>query len=68
MIDIKKYKYDIPEYVKTLFEQTLAAHGGKLFNMLPEDLRGFDGSLDGIFPQKYTGSTTRYWTLSSPNL
>ena len=48
MVDVRNYKSEIPEYVKTLYEQTLYIHGGRLFNLLPEDIRGYNGSPDGF--------------------
>ena len=46
MIDIRKYMSNIPIYVKNSIKQTLGVHGGKLFNMLPAEIRGHHGSLE----------------------
>ena len=48
MVDIRNYRSEVPEYVKTLYEQTLAIHGGRMFNLLPEEVRCFNGSVDGF--------------------
>ena len=39
MISIRKYKSDT--LAINMIEQSLAVNGGKLFNMMPETLRGF---------------------------
>ena len=48
MITITKCKSNTPAMVVRMAEQSLSVNGGKLFNMLPETIRGFSGSLDGF--------------------
>ena len=48
MITIRKCKSNIPAMAVRMAEQSLSVNGGKLFNMLPESIRGFSGSLDGF--------------------
>ena len=44
MIEIPILNSKVPEYVKTLRDQSLTVHGGRLFNCLPYEIRGWTGS------------------------
>ena len=46
MIKIRTYKSNAPSHAKNLIDQSLGVHGGSLFNLLPVDLRNFEGSTD----------------------
>merc|ERR1712240_471814 len=35
---------DIPAQAKNLIDQSLGVHGGRLFNLLPIDIRNFEGT------------------------
>ena len=48
MVVIRKCKSATPAMAVKMAEQSLLVNGGKLFNMLPETIRGFAGSLDGF--------------------
>ena len=48
MIHIRKYKSDTPAVAINMIEQSLAVNGGKLFNMMPDSIRGYVGSIDGF--------------------
>ena len=46
MITIRNYKSDIPALAKNLIDQSLGVHGGSLFNLLPWELRNFEGTVE----------------------
>ena len=46
MVDIRTYKSNAPSQAKNLIDQSLGVHGGRLFNLLPIDLRNFEGTTD----------------------
>ena len=48
MVTIKTYKSTTPALAKNMIEQNLVVHGGNLFNMLLERLRGYSGMVNGF--------------------
>ena len=48
MITLSKVNYKIPAKALTLRDQSVIAHGGKLFNLLPRGIRDFNGNKDGF--------------------
>ena len=46
MINIRTYRSDAPAHAKNLIDQSLGAHGGNLFNLLPVEIRNFEGPTD----------------------
>ena len=48
MVKIKNYKSNITAQAKNLIDQSLGVHGGGLFNLLPVDIRNFEGSTDAF--------------------
>ena len=48
MVNIRSYKSNIPTQAKNLIDQFLEVHGGRLFNLLPVDLRIFEGTVGTI--------------------
>merc|ERR1712208_184926 len=46
MIHIKKYRSNSTTQAKNSIDQSLGVHGGGLFNLLPVDIRNFEGSTD----------------------
>ena len=46
MIKIRKYRSDIPAIARNLIDQSLGVHGGSLFNLLPWEIRNFEGTTD----------------------
>ena len=48
MIHIKKYRSNSTTQAKNLIDQSLGVHGGGLFNLLPVDIRNFEGSTDNF--------------------
>ena len=46
MVNVRMYRSDTPSQAKNLKDQSLGVHGGRLFNLLPVDLRNFEGSRD----------------------
>ena len=46
MVNIRKYRSNTTNQAKNLIDQNLGVHGGGLFNLLPVDIRNFDGSTD----------------------
>ena len=48
MIKISKVNSKIPKSALTLRDQSLSVHGGKLYNLLPREIRDFYGPKDGF--------------------
>ena len=48
MISISKINSKIPKSALTLRYQSLAVHGGKLYNLLPSNIRDCEGSKEGF--------------------
>ena len=48
MITISKVNSKIPKSALTLRDQSLSVHGGKLYNLLPREIRDFYGPKDGF--------------------
>ena len=46
MIQLRNYKSNTPAVAINMIEQSLAVNGGKLFNMIPDSIRGYVGSID----------------------
>ena len=46
MISIKTYNSSTPALARKMIDQSLAVHGGSLFNLLPEELRSFMGTVE----------------------
>ena len=46
MINIRTYRSDAPAHAKNLIDQSLGVHGGNLFNLLPVEIRNFEGPMD----------------------
>ena len=51
MVTIKSYKTYTPTIAKNMIDQSLAVHGGRLFNLLPEKLRSYMGTIEGFKSQ-----------------
>ena len=45
---MSKINSKIPKSALSLRDQSLAVHGGKLYNLLPRDIRDFEGSKEGF--------------------
>ena len=48
MITMSKISSKIPRKALSLREQSLSVHGGKLYNLLPRDLRDYNGDKEGF--------------------
>ena len=46
MVSIRSYKVSTPTQAKNLIDQSLGVHGGCLFNLLPFEIRNFEGTTD----------------------
>ena len=51
MINIKTYNSKTPALARNMIDQSLSVHGGNLFNLLPEKLRCFTGTVDAFKSQ-----------------
>ena len=46
MIQLRNYKSNTPAVAINIIEQSLAVNGGILYNMMPDSIRGYVGSID----------------------
>merc|ERR1712121_393664 len=51
MINIKTYNSKTPALARNMIDQSLSVHGGNLFNLLPEKLWCFIGTVDAFKSQ-----------------
>ena len=51
MVTITPHKSNTPVLAKNMIDQSLAVHGGRLFNLLPEKLRSYIGIVEGFKTQ-----------------